>query len=314
LAALLPPEYQTFPSHDPNFSSGAGSHHPEGLLPIPQTTDDVPHLPVDDQNHSQQSEPFEMLLSVQPPMVTQPGHELYPPFAVQVLNPTMDLQNVSALATMYKDGKDVTNELLHGTKFGVYSKEKFSFSGLSIPKRGHYYFKISLYHRGVVVNCVETDRISVGDRPFLRAARETQQARRQLLWQIVDANFQDDNTGQFPEWKTHTSSSIISLGKIDFDKVMVFVPVSDFVRENIDDGFYEISDGLGDGLFTTEDGLTWGDDGEVEWVDSQNSSIRSGTDGLMYRRQAGFRWLYVALERRVAIVDGSLCIAHIVLL
>lgn len=295
----------------------AGNHHPEPLLSTPQSTDDVRHLLVDAQSLSQQFAPFEMLLPVQPPIATGPGRELYPPFVVQVLNPAMDLQNVSALAAMYENGRDVTNELLHGSKVGVYSKdefskEEFSFFGLSISKPGHYNIKISLYYRGVVINCVETDQISVGDRPLLRAVRETQTDRRQLLWQIVNASFQDDNTGLFPRWKTHTGSSIITLGKIDFKKVMVFVPVSDFVREKLDDGFYRVWDGLGDGLFCTVDG-TWGDDGEVELVYSQTLTIRA-TDGLIYRRQAGFGGLYVALERRVAVVGDSFCIAHMVLL
>lgn len=310
-AIFLPPEYQA--SYDPNSACVASCPAPG--MPAP---------------------PMTMFLSVQPPGLTRSLVSLYPPPMVRVLNATMDLENVSVFARLYRDdGTDVT-KLLDGTMSGFYSDGHFRFPDLKISENGSYIIKINLWHLDNFVGCVDSKEIIVGDRPLstnpFMDAQETQHAKRQLHWQDMDGNVKDDDNGLFPNWKCkiHTGSSVIAVGEMKCTKIMVLIPESAFIRGKFDDGLYEITDGLGDGLFT--DGcVMWYDDGEVEraansldllihpgmdglftddcgkWygdgeveqaVDSRDSSIHRGTDGELYRREHVFNGLHVALERR----------------
>lgn len=95
---------------------------------------------------------------------------------------------------------------------------------------------------------------------------------------------------------------------------MVLILESAFTRGKFNDGLYEITGGLGNGLFTNNCGV-WYDDGEVERVaHNLGSSIHRGTDGELYQREPKLNNLYVAIERRVVWIGGVIYIAHIVLL
>jgi hypothetical protein len=291
--------------------------------PTPQNTSDVFSQLDAAQHLCQQSESIDtptILLSVHPPELTRPRVALFPPLRVRVLNATMDLRNVSAFATLYRDARDVT-KLLLGTKSGDYSDGNFSFSDLSISEEGFYNINISLFYKGDFVNCVYSHTITVGDRLLatspIEDVQEIQQGKRQLHWQNIDAKFKNDDTGLFPTWKLHTDSSVVAVEKEKFTKVMVFVPQSEFKLRIFDNGFYGVieMDGFGGGLFT-DDNEGWYDDGEVERAaDRRDPSVYSGTDGELYRRKKGmFKGSYVALERRAVWIGTVTYIAHIVLL
>jgi hypothetical protein len=175
------------------------------------------------------------------------------------------------------------------------------------------------------VGCVDSNDIIIAPRPDsmailqsigdVTAAQSIKWVPQPLLCQVVDANaYIDDHTGYFPKSKIHSSSSMITMGQVQYSKYMVLIPVSDFMLEtaNLDHGLYNFRDGL----FQDQDGV-WFDDGEIEWAKGLDKSICLGDDGEMYRkRSAGvFNGLFVGLERRVAVVyNGVVCVAHIVLI
>jgi hypothetical protein len=236
----------------------------------------------------------------------------------------MEPEKVSAFATLYTDdGKDVT-KLLGGTMSGFYSDGNFRFSDLKISEKGDYKIKIKLWHVDTFLGYVDSERIVVRDRPLpadlIMDAHKIQHVKRQLHWQDIDDNLNDDENGIFPIWncKIHRGSSVIALGNTKCTKIMVLIPESNFIQRKLDGGLYEVTDGLGnglgDGLFTDDCGM-WYDDGEVERAaDSIDSLIHRGTDGELYRRERVFNGLYVALERRAVWIGSVTCIAHIVLL
>ena len=262
-----------------------------------------------------------LAISIQPPKLTRPEIELFPPIVVRLLRPE-DMPNVWAVATLHSDGTDVTNQL-RGDLIKSPIEGNFCFSGLTIHERGIYCVRISLYqmdfHSATQVGCVEINDIFIAPRPVaigdVTTAQDTQWVRQLLLCQTVDANTcKDDHTSYFPNLKIHAGSSVITMGLTKYSKFMVLIPVSDFKLEtaNLDHGFYN----LGDGLFRDEYGL-WYDDGEVERAESLDNPICRGEDGEMYRKRTNgvFTDLFVGLERRLAIVDnGVICIAHNVLI
>lgn len=107
-----------------------------------------------------------MFLSVQPPKLTGQLVALYPHPEVRVLNATMDLENVSALARLYRDDGTNVTKLLEGTMSKVYSDGKFRFSDLKISKKGRYKIKISVWHRDTFLDCVDSKEIFVTDQPL----------------------------------------------------------------------------------------------------------------------------------------------------
>lgn len=261
-----------------------------------------------------------MFISVRPPLFTRPLVALYPPLVVRVSDATMDLEIVSAFASLYRDGTDVTN-LLKGTMDGIYSNGNFRFPDLKIAGKGFHEIKINLWHRNNHIGCVDGVLICVGDRPLqtnpIMDAHEIQHTRRQLFWQDIDDNVKDDDNGLFPNWncKFHTALSSIVVGEVKYTKMMVLIPEYAFTRGKFDGRWYEITDEFGDGLFTDENG-EWSDDGEVERAaDRLDQSVHYGSDGELYRRKQGmFHDAYVALERRATFIGTITCIAHIVLL
>ncbi|KFZ01141.1 hypothetical protein V500_00878 [Pseudogymnoascus sp. VKM F-4518 (FW-2643)] len=239
------------------------------------------------------SVPQRLAISIQPPELTRPGIELYPPIEVRLLQPE-DMLNVWAEATLLSGGTDVTyqlgGELIQSPIDGT-----FRFSGLTAYE-GIYCIRINLYQldfdscRVSQVGCVDSNDIIIGPRPdFMAICRSIgdvttaqDSVAQPLLCQTVDANnCIDDHTGHFSNLKIHASSSVIIMGQIPYSKYMVFKPVSDFMLETADleHGFYN----FGNGLFRDEDGV-WYDDGEIEWAEGLDESILFGEDGEMYRK------------------------------
>jgi hypothetical protein len=261
--------------------------------------------------------PMTMFLSVQPPGLSRQV-VLYPPPVVQVLNATMDLEDVSAFASLYRDDGTNATKFLEGNMKGSYSNGKFRFPDLKISKNGSFELKIILWHQDNYVGYVDSTVIVVGDRLLQTnpITRENQHTKRQLHWQDIGGNVKDDDNGLFPNWncQIHTGSSVIRLQDIKCAKIMVLIPKSAFARGKFDDGLYEITGGLGNGLFT-DNCEVWYDDGEVERAaHNLGLSIHCGTDGELYRREPVFDGLFVALERRVVWIGGAIYVAHIVLL
>lgn len=276
--------------------------------------------------------PQRLAISIQPPELTRPNIELFPPIEVRLLQPE-DMPNAWAVATLLSDVTDVTDQL-RGDLVQFPIKGNLCFSGLTIHGRGIYCIRISLYQMdfdsgdAAQVGCVDSNDIIIVSRPDVAigdvtTAQDTRWIRQQLLCQTVDANTCiDDHTGYFPNLKIHAGSSVITMGLIEYSKFMVLIPVSDFKLEtaNLDHGLYN----LGDGLFQDEYGF-WYDDGEVERAESldnpiclgEDGEVERAEDGEMYRKRTNglFTDLFVGLERRLVMVDnGVICIGHNVLI
>ncbi|KFY65655.1 hypothetical protein V496_02424 [Pseudogymnoascus sp. VKM F-4515 (FW-2607)] len=203
--------------------------------------------------------PMTMFLSVQPPGLPRQLVVLYPPPVVRVLNATMDLEDVFAFASLYRDDGTDASKFLKGTTTGNYSNGSFRFPDLKISENGRYKMKIILWHQNNYLGCVDS--------------KENQHTKQQLHLQDIGGNVKDDEN---------------VLGDMKCRKIMVLIPESAFTRGKFDDGLYEITGGLGDGLFTDNCGV-WYDDGEVERIGHNlGSSIHRGTDGELYRREPEF--------------------------
>lgn len=87
-----------------------------------------------------------MFLSVQPPGLLVAEGVLYPPPVVRVLNATMDLEDVFAFASLYRDDGTDASKFLKGTMMGNYSNGSFRFPNLKISENGIYKMKIILWH------------------------------------------------------------------------------------------------------------------------------------------------------------------------
>ena len=197
--------------------------------------------------------PQRLAISIQPPNLTRPEIELFPPIVVRLLRPE-DMPNAWAVATLLSDGTDVTDQL-GGDLIKSPIEGNFCLSGLTIHERGIYCVRISLYqmdfHSATQVGCVEINDIFIAPRPVaigdVTTAQDTRWVRQRLLCHEVDANTCiDDHTGYFPNLKIHAGSSVITMGLIEYSKFVVLRPVSDFMLEtaNLDHGLYNLGDGL----------------------------------------------------------------------
>ncbi|KFY94773.1 hypothetical protein V500_03067 [Pseudogymnoascus sp. VKM F-4518 (FW-2643)] len=278
--------------------------------------------------------PQMLAILIQPPELTRQKIELFPPIVVQLLQPE-DILNVWAIATLLRNGTDVTHQL-GGELIQSPIGGTFHFSGLTIHEEGVYCVRICIYQmdfdscpKGVAqVGCVDSNDIIIAPQPDfmaiclsigdVTAAQVSPWVAQPLLCQTVDASTCiDDHTGYFPNLKIHTSSSITNIKKVEYSKYMVIKPVSDFMLEtaNLEHGLYN----FGYGLFLDERGV-WLDDGEIERTEGLDESVLLGDDGELYRKRTDgvFNGLFVGLERRVTtVVNGDnsvMCIAHNVLI
>ncbi|OBT54822.1 hypothetical protein VE04_05022, partial [Pseudogymnoascus sp. 24MN13] len=243
--------------------------------------------------------PQMLAILIQPPELTRPGTELFPPIVVQLLQPE-DMLNVWAIATLVRNGTDVTHQL-GGELIQSPIGGTFHFSGLTIHEEGVYCVRICIYQmdfdscpKGVAqVGCVDSNDIIIAPRPDfmaiclsigdVTAAQDSPWVAQPLLCQTVDASTCiDDHTGYFPNLKIHTSSSITNIKKIEYSKYMVIKPASDFMLEtaNLEHGLYN----FGYGLFLDEGGV-WLDDGEIERTEGLDESVLLGDDGELYRKR-----------------------------
>ncbi|KAM5465909.1 hypothetical protein MauCBS54593_006156 [Microsporum audouinii] len=236
--------------------------------------------------------------------------------------------NFLAIATLLSNGVNVTDQL-GGERIQSSIDGTFRFPELTIHEQGVYCVRIYLYRmdydsclQGVTqVGYVDSNPTIVGPRPDdmairqsigdATAAQDTLSVKQPLLYQTVDANIcMDDHTGYFPNLTIHASSSVITMGQIEYSKYMVFKPVSDFILEaaNWEHGLYS----FGDGLFLDEGGV-WFDDGEIERGEILDDSVWLGDDGELYRKRTDgeFNGLFVGLERRVAMVNGDNGVTYI---
>ena len=85
----------------------------------------------------------------------------------------MDLKNVAAFATLYRDGTNVT-KLLKGNMNGVYSDGNFRFSDLKVDGEGRFYIMISLWHGDKFLGYVESKEIIVTATTSARARSQCQ--------------------------------------------------------------------------------------------------------------------------------------------
>lgn len=102
-----------------------------------------------------------MFLSVQPPKHTQPLVALHPALEIELLNTTLDPEDVSVFASLYTQDGTYATRLLEGTMTGVYSDGKFSFSDLKIGVKGIYFFRITAWHGYTRLSSVDSTTISV---------------------------------------------------------------------------------------------------------------------------------------------------------
>ncbi|OAF61125.1 hypothetical protein VC83_02575 [Pseudogymnoascus destructans] len=278
--------------------------------------------------------PQMLAILIQPPELTRQKIELFPPIVAQLLQPE-DMLNVWAIATLLRNGTDVTHQL-GGELIQSPIGGTFHFSGLTNHEEGVYCVRICIYQmdfdscpKGVAqVGCVDSNDIIIAPRPDfmaislsigdVTAAQDSPWVAQPLLCQTVDASTCiDDHTGYFPNLKIHTSSSITNIKKIEYSKYMVIKPVSDFMLQtaNLEHGLSN----FGYGLFRDE-GVVWLDDGEIERTEGLDESVLLGDDGELYSKRTDgvFNGLFVGLERRVTTVvtgDNSvMCIAHNVLI
>lgn len=251
-----------------------------------------------------------LALSIQPLALTRPRVELFPPPVARLLKTNIDVRNVYAIATLHSDGIDASKQL-QGQCVRLCSNGNFCFSGLEIHEQGVYTLRVTLVYGCHVVEYVDSNQIYSGPWPTedVITVQDTRKFKRQLLY-LDEITYTDDYIGVFPNRKIY-AGSMIYLGRQMHMKVMVLIPGSELIVGNNNvDGFYNARDGL----FAHEDG-NWYDDGEIEWADGLDATIHLGEDGEMYRQRMDgiFQSFFVALERRVAVVDAVTYIAHIVL-
>jgi hypothetical protein len=250
-----------------------------------------------------------LALSIQPPPLTRPGVELFPPPVAQVLKTNIDVGNIHAVVTLYTDGIDVSTQLQGQYRYRLSSNGTFSLSRLRIRGQGVYTLRVTLVYDCHIVEHVDSNEIYSGPRPTedIITARDTRRFKRQLLYQD-EITYKDDYIGVFPNRKIY-EGSVIHLGLQTYRKLIVLIPGSELIVGDNNAGFCNARDGL-----SVHDG-NWYDDGEIEWTDGQDATIRFGEDGEMYRRRMDgiFQAFFVALERRVTVIDAVTYITHTVL-
>lgn len=248
-----------------------------------------------------------LALSIQPQLLTRPDVELFPPPVARLLNTNIDVRNVYAIASLHS--KNASGPQEQYVRFC--SNGNFCFSGIKTPGQGVYTLRVTLIYGCHVVEYMDSNEIYSLPRPTedVICVQDTRRLKRQLLY-LDEITYTYDYIGVFPNRKIY-AGSMIYLGRQRYMKAMVLIPGSELIVGNNNvNGFCSARDGLS----VHEDGI-WYDDGENEWADGLDATIHLGEDGEMYRQRMDgiFQSFFVALERKVTVVDAVTYIAHIVL-
>ncbi|KFY03761.1 hypothetical protein O988_01240 [Pseudogymnoascus sp. VKM F-3808] len=317
--------YQVEHSSSSNPNTKSTTHRvasgPPTLIQTAQGTsadDSEPQQPMDTQQHDR---PVDMLttmhlcsmspptlqwlaLSVQPPALTRPRVELFPPPVARLLKTNIEVREVYAIATLHsKNGLERQEQIVR-----LCSNRIFCFSGIKAPEEGVYTFRVTLVYGCYVVEYMDSNAIHSIPRPTENVipVQDTQKLKRQLLY-MNEIIYTDGYIGFFPNRKIY-AGSMIYLGQQKYMKVMVLIPGSELIVGNNNvDGFYNARDGLA----VHEDG-NWYDNGEVEWADGSDKTIYLGGDGEMYRKRISgiFSSFFVGLERKVTVVENVLYVTY----